>query len=47
MVRAVYSDGKQSDTISELKASIIAYCQEIDQNTLRSLVSSMPDRGFE
>ena len=46
LVRAVYANGKQYALVSELKATIIYHWNEIDQNTLKSLVSSMPDRVF-
>ena len=46
LVRAVYANGKQYASVSELKAAIIYHWNEIDQNTLKSLVRSMPDRVF-
>lgn len=46
LVREIYANGKQYATISELKASIISHWKNIAQNTLKSLVRSMPNRVF-
>ena len=45
-VRAVYANEKQYASVSELKAAIIYHWNEIDQNTLKSLIRSMPARVF-
>ena len=46
LVRAVYTNEKQYASVSELKATIIYHWNAIDQNALKSLVHSMPDRVF-
>ena len=46
LVKAVYANGKQYTSISELKAAIIYHWNEIVQNTLKNFVRSMADRVF-
>ena len=46
LVRAVHTNGKQYASVLELKNAITYHWNGIDQNTLKSLVRSMPDRVF-
>ena len=46
LIRAVHANGKQYASVSELKTAIIYHWNGIDQNTLKSLVRSMPNRVF-
>uniref|UniRef100_T1IMZ2 Uncharacterized protein n=1 Tax=Strigamia maritima TaxID=126957 RepID=T1IMZ2_STRMM len=45
--RAVNANGQQYNNIVELKAAIISKWEEIEQNQLKTLVNSMPNRLFK
>jgi hypothetical protein len=43
----VYADGKQYNTLDELKNSIFDAWNQVESDTLHSLVDSMPSRIYE
>ena len=47
LARRVYANGRQYHSLEDLKKAIIKCWSEIDQNTLKSLVRSMPERCRE
>jgi hypothetical protein len=47
LVRRVYANNRQFHSVPQLKAAILTAWNEIGQNTLQSLVNSMPERIFE
>lgn len=46
LVRRVYANGKQYDTVEDLKTAIIENWEDIDRSVLRNLTDSMPKRVF-
>ncbi|RCN33912.1 transposase, partial [Ancylostoma caninum] len=47
LARKVYSNNRQFHSIEELKKAIIDAWEDVEDNALRNLVSSMPSRLFE
>lgn len=47
LVRRIYDNRKQYDTIDELKAAILKAWENIEPNILKNLVASMPKRIFQ
>ena len=46
LARKVYSNGRQFQTVGELKKAIIYHWNEIENEVLENLISSMPERVF-
>jgi len=46
LVRAVYANGKQYESVEQLKQGINDSCEEISPQVLQNLVNSMPSRIF-
>lgn len=46
LVRRVYADNTQYDTVADLKKAILKHWAEIDQKVIQNLVNSMPNRIF-
>lgn len=47
LVRRVYAENKQYQSVSELKKAIVKAWQEIDQETIDNLILSMDNRIFQ
>jgi hypothetical protein len=47
MSRAVYADGKQTNTEHELKTAVMAAWENISPDLIAKLVASMPNRCIE
>lgn len=47
LTRSVYSDGRQFDTVSNLKEAIFYSWGKIDDSRLRKLAKRMPARQIE
>jgi transposase len=47
LVRRVYKNGRQYNSVSELKAAIRNEWSKIGLETLRNLINSVPNRVFE
>jgi transposase len=47
IVRTIYADNRQYDTVQELRAAIVHTWNQIEPNTIRSLIESMISRIFE
>ena len=47
MVRRIYMNNRQYNSVRDLKEAVVAAWEEIDEDTTTNLVQSMPDRMFE
>jgi len=47
LVRKVYRNNRQFETVAELKTAIEAAWMEVEPETIKNLISSMPNRIFQ
>lgn len=47
LVRSIYKDNRQYQTVNELKCAILDAWQSISQETIDNLINSMPNRIFD